>query len=179
MGSPKQLLRYRGQSLIRRAAQSAVESTCDRVVVVVGRDAQQMRDELRDVAVSVTENQNWQDGMSSSIRAGMEEIINDDIDAVVLMLCDQPFVTADTLNNLVATHLETRKPIVASSYENTLGAPAFFSRELFDELTSLTADEGARRIILRHPDSVATITFPQGAFDIDTAQEYELLKTQI
>src|SRR5688572_28967076 len=98
MGSPKQLLRYRGQSLILRAAHTGVQSTCDRVVVVIGREAQQMRDELKDLAVSVTENRNWQDGMGASIRAGMEEIVKDDLDAVVLMLCDQPFVTADTLN---------------------------------------------------------------------------------
>jgi molybdenum cofactor cytidylyltransferase len=89
------------------------------------------------------------------------KLLRDDLDAVVLMLCDQPFVTAGILNNLVTTHIATGRPIVASSCEEILGAPAFFSRELFAELTSLTADEGARRIILKHPASVAAITFPQ------------------
>ncbi len=175
MGSPKQLLRYQGESLIRRAAEAAVGSLCQRVVVVVGNEAQQMRDELAGMPVSVIENQNWSAGMSSSIRAGMEELLNEDLDAVMLTLCDQPFVTAEILNDLIFTHFKTGEPIVASSYEGIQGAPAFFTSELFDELTSLTADEGARRIILNHPHSVATITFPQGAFDVDTPREYELV----
>lgn len=179
MGSPKQLLRYRGRSLIRRAAETALETDCDRVVVVLGRDAQQMRDELGSLAVSPIENQNWRDGMGSSIRSGMEALSPKDLDAVIVMLCDQPFVTASILNNLVTTHRDTGKPIVASTYQNIQGAPAFFSKDLFAELNSLAADEGARRVILKHPQSVAAIIFPQGAFDVDTPHQFELLQTRI
>lgn len=179
MGSPKQLLHYRGESLVRRAVKTAVESMCDRVVVVIGNDAQRVRHELDALPVSAIENHNWRAGMSSSVRAGMEELAKDDLDAVILMLCDQPFVTAGVLNNLVATHLRTGKPIVASSYEGAQGAPAFFSRELFDQLNSLTSDEGARRIILKYPQSVATVVFPEGAFDVDTPHQYELIQTRM
>jgi molybdenum cofactor cytidylyltransferase len=179
LGSPKQLLQYRGQSLIRGAVEAAAGSLCDRVVVVIGNEAQRMRDELDGLPVSLVENQNWRTGMSSSIRAGMEELLKGDLDAVVLMLCDQPFVTAEILNELIFTYFKTSDPIVASSYEGVQGAPAFFTRELFDELTSLTADEGARRVILKYPASVVTIPFPQGAFDVDTPHEYQLLQTRI
>ena len=175
MGSAKQLLRYGGQRLIRRAAETAIGSLCDPVVVVIGNDAQRMRDELGTMPVSVIENQDWRDGMSSSIRAGMEELLKDDADAVVLMLCDQPFVTAEILNDLIFTHFKTGEPIVASAYEGIQGVPAFFTREFFADLTSLTADEGARRVILKHPQSVSTIAFPQGAFDVDTPDEYEAI----
>jgi molybdenum cofactor cytidylyltransferase len=179
MGDPKQLLHYRGQSLIRRAAETALKSLCDPVVVVIGNEAHKMRDELAGLDVSVIENEDWRNGMSSSIRTGMEELLKDDPDAVVLMLCDQPFVTAEILNELISSHFKTTKPIVASSYGKTLGAPALFTRDFFAELTTLTADEGARRIILKYPALVATIEFPQGALDIDTPQEYELLQTRI
>src|SRR5688572_11780814 len=94
MGSPKQLLRYRGQTLIRRAAEAAIASICDRVAVVIGSNASQMRRELDDLPVSVVENQNWQTGMSSSIRAGLDDLRQYDPDGVLIMLCDQPFVTA-------------------------------------------------------------------------------------
>ena len=171
MGSPKQLLPYRGQTLIRHAAQTAVASSCDRVVVVIGSHASQMRRELEDLPVSVVENRNWQTGMSSSIRAGLDDLQQDDPDGVLIMLCDQPFVTTGTLNDLITIHRQTGKPIVASSYESTQGVPAFFSRELFTALTSLNADEGARRLIIKHPDLVATINFPQGAIDIDTPHD--------
>ena len=114
--------------------------------------------------------------MSSSIRAGLDDLHVDDLDGALIMLCDQPFVTADILNNLVATHHKTGKPIVASSYNTTQGVPAFFSRELFPELTSLNADEGARRIIAKHPELVATVNFPEGAIDVDTTIDYLTVK---
>lgn len=179
MGTSKQLFAFRGESLIRHAAKVALESFCDRVVVVVGSHASEMRQELDDLRVTVVENENWQSGMSSSIRAGLEAITTDDCDGVVIALCDQPFVTANLLNELIETHRNTGKPIVASSYGATIGVPAFFSRELFPELKSLSADEGARRIIAAQPESVATITFPEGAIDIDTRQDYERAKTKI
>lgn len=171
MGSPKQLLQYRGQTLIRRAAEAAIASSCDRVAVVIGSEASQMRRELEDLPVSVVENQNWQTGMSSSIRAGLDDLRQYDLDGILIMLCDQPFVTAGILNDLITTHRQTGKPIVASSYETTKGVPAFFSRELFTELISLSADEGARRLISKDPELVATINFPEGAVDIDTPHD--------
>ena len=173
MGTPKQLLTFDGETLIRRAAKAALESVCDRVVVVVGSHAQEIGRELDDLPVSIVENQNWQNGMSSSVRAGLAETAH--ADGVIIMLCDQPFVTPRVLNELVSTHCKTRKPIVASTYGTTRGVPAFFNRELFSELKSLSPDEGARRIIAAHPDRVATITFPQGAVDVDTPQDHKQL----
>jgi len=176
MGSPKQLLQYRGETLIRRAAQAAIASTCNRVTVVIGSNAPQMTRELEDLPVSVVENQIWQTGMSSSIRAGLDDLRQHDLDGILIMLCDQPFVTAGILNDLITTHRQTGKPIVASSYDTIQGVPAFFSRELLPELTALSADEGARRIIAKHPDLVATINFPQGAIDIDTPHDHQTHK---
>ena len=171
LGAPKQLLEFRGETLVRRAAKAALESVCDRVVVVVG--SHEMRYEIDDLPVSVVENKNWQSGISSSIRAGLEQISSQD--GVVITLCDQPFMTAAVLNELISTHCKTRRAIVASTYGTTRGVPAFFAPELFNELASLTKDEGARRIIASHPEKVATVEFPEGFIDIDTPQDYEHL----
>ena len=173
MGSPKQLLHYREQSLVRHAAKTALASVCDRVVVIIGSHADEVRRELDDLRLSVVENRNWQSGMSSSIRAGLRNLLS--LDGVIIMLCDQPFVTSDVLNELVNTHHATQKPIVASTYGETRGVPAFFERALFNELMSLTADEGARRIIAAHPNNVATVAFPQGAVDVDTPLDHQRL----
>lgn len=179
MGTPKQLITYRGQTLVRRAAQVALDSVCDRVVVVIGSNAEEIRDELDDLPLSVVENQSWQNGMSSSLRAGLEEILSadaaDDLDGVVIMLCDQPFVTVEVLNKLISTHRETGKPIVASTYGTTRGVPAFFSPDLFADIALLRADEGARRIIAAHPEKLATIKFAQGAIDVDTPHDHSRL----
>ena len=91
------------------------------------------------------------------------------------MLCDQPFATAEVLNELINTQRATGKPIVASTYGTTRGVPALFTHQLFSELMSLTADEGARRIISAHPENVATISFTQGAIDIDTPLDHQRL----
>ena len=175
MGSPKQLLPFRGTTLLRRAAETAIASDCDRVVVVIGNEAREMRRELAGLAVSIVENPNWPNGISSSIRAGLEELVNHGLDGVIVMLCDQPFVTADILNDLLNTHRHTDRPIVASTYEQIRGVPAFFSHELFAELKALTGDQGARRIIASHPELVATIAFPSGAVDVDTPHAYAAL----
>ena len=177
LGVPKQLLEFRGETLVRRAAKAALESVCDRVVVVVGKHAQQMRHEMDDLPVSVVENEDWQSGISSSIRTGLQQISSHD--GVVITLCDQPFMTPAVLNELVNTHRKTRRAIVASTYGTTRGVPAFFAPELFNELASLTKDEGGRRIIASHPEKVATVEFPQGAIDIDTPADRERLMSQL
>jgi len=176
LGTPKQLVTFRGETLVRQAAKAALESVCDRVVVVVGSHAAEMRRELNDLPVSVVENKDWQSGISSSIRAGIEGIVSSDLEGVVIMLCDQPFVTASVLNELISTHRETGHAIVASTYSTTRGVPAFFAPELFNELASLAKDEGARRIIASHPEQVAIVEFPHGAIDIDTPQDHARLQ---
>ena len=176
MGSPKQLLPYRGTTLVRHAANAALESIADSVVVVIGGYADEVRNELDGLALSIVENPDWEAGMSSSIRVGLQELLSaDQIEAAIIMLCDQPFATADVLNELVDTQRATGKPIVASTYETTRGVPALFTRELFSALMSLTAGEGARRIISAHPENVATISFAQGAVDIDTPLDHQRL----
>jgi molybdenum cofactor cytidylyltransferase len=176
LGSPKQLLRFDGQTLLRRAANAAIESRCDRVVIVIGCRAEEIKRELEGLAVSIVENTEWQSGMSSSLRAGLNAVSDDD--AVLIMLCDQPFVTANVLDNLIETHHETGMPIVASDYGATRGVPALFSKELFPELAALTADEGARRIIAGHPEMVATIEFAAGVVDVDTRDDHRKLVGQ-
>jgi molybdenum cofactor cytidylyltransferase len=133
-----------------------------------------MKRELEGLPVSIVENTEWQSGMSSSLRAGLGEVVGDDV--VLIMLCDQPFVTAEVLDNLIETHRKTGMPIVASDYGGMRGVPALFSKELFPELAALNADEGARRIIARHPEMVATVEFAGGLVDVDTSEDLNRLK---
>ena len=140
---------------------------------MIGSRAEEMKHELAGLRVSIVENPDWQSGMSSSIRSGLNEVLSED--GVLIMLCDQLFVTADVLDNLIDTYHKTGMPIVASDYGATRGVPALFSNELLTELASLTADEGARRIIARHPEMVATIAFADGVIDIDTRDDQRQL----
>ena len=178
MGRPKQVLPYRGQTLIRWAVGTALASVCHPVVVVIGAHAELMKKELECLPVSIAENSEWNCGISSSIRLGVQTLAASgrEVDAAVIMLCDQPFVTVGVVNALVETRRMTGKMIVASAYGEARGVPALFSKELFGEITALKGNEGAKQVIAKHADDVATVCFPEGAVDIDTPQEYETLK---
>jgi len=171
--TPKQLLVYKGQTLIRRAAETALASVCEPVVVVLGANAVAVGAEVK-LPVIVTRNLEWEMGMGSSIRAGLEAVLAADagVDAIVVLLCDQPFVTADLIDTLIERRRETGKTIVATEYGEARGGPALFARELFAELRGLSGHEGARQIIRKHSDDTVTVPFAEAAIDIDTRDDY-------
>ncbi|MGA2382873.1 MAG: nucleotidyltransferase family protein [Gemmatimonadales bacterium] len=171
---PKQMLRFRGVTLLRHAAQTAVAAGSGPVVVVLGAasTAKQLRFELVDLDVRIAENARWKEGMSSSIRAGLDALEQAEAtEAVLIMTCDQPHVTADLLKQLVATYREKRPAAVACAYAGTVGVPALFDRSLFAELHALEHDQGAKRILERHLHVIGRIPFEQGAVDIDTPED--------
>jgi molybdenum cofactor cytidylyltransferase len=172
LGSPKQLLPYVGSTLVRHAAETALQ-TGAKVVVVVGSGADQVRASLRDLPLTVAENLDWQEGMASSIRAGIT-VLDKGVQSAVIALCDQPKITAAHLLAL-ATQVRAEQPIAASSYDGILGAPCGFHRSLFPRLLSLTGDSGARELIRHAEGPVIAVPFEQGNFDIDTQADYDRL----
>ena len=177
MGTPKQLLRYQGNSLLRNTVESAVSSVCKPVVVVLGANAQQIAPEVNIPSVRAVENSDWHMGMGSSIRRGVLEIttFSDTVDAAIITVCDQPFLSPAIINHLVATYHSTGKPIIASRYADTLGVPVLFQHTFFSELTTLNEKVGAKKLINKHRSQVFSIPFPLGAIDIDTPKDYQQL----
>jgi molybdenum cofactor cytidylyltransferase len=177
MGTPKQLLQYRGQSLLRRVALTALETGCRPVVVVTGAHAEQSREELRGLDVLEANNPQWESGMGSSVRAGVEALVEADANAaaVILLLCDQPFVTPNIVAGLVAAHRATGSPIVASQYGESFGVPALFSRSIFAELTGLEGGSGAKQVIKGHASEAHFVPFPMGEIDVDTPDDFARL----
>ena len=116
LGRPKQLLGFRGRSLLRHAAETALASVCRPVVVVLGALADRLQTELTALPVTVALNPAWAEGMAKSIRAGLKEVSSKTPgpDAVVIMLCDQPLITAGMLDQLVSMHRSSGMGIVAS-----------------------------------------------------------------
>lgn len=177
MGSPKQTLQYRGKSLLRRAALAALGAGCHPVIVVTGAYAELSRRELEGLGVREVLNTGWETGMASSVRAGVEGLVNADADAdaVVLMLCDQPHVTADVISGLVAAHRAIGSSVVASTYGGSFGVPALFARALFAELTRLEGRSGAKEVIKRHASETHFLPFPSGEVDVDTPDDFSRL----
>lgn len=177
MGTPKQLLLFQGRSLLRYIAEEAIASCCDPVVVVLGSQAERIKLEVDALALHIVENQQWTEGMGTSILTGMTALtaINQDLDAVVIILCDQPFVSHRLLNQLVEAYRATQSPIIASAYANILGVPALFDRSLFTELMTMNANIGAKFLINQHTKRVFQVSFPKGAIDLDTPAQYQQL----
>src|SRR6266516_5923643 len=176
-GRPKQLIQFRGKSLVRRIADAAGEAGCKPIAGVAGSEAEKVRAELRGARVKIFDNQNWRAGIGGSIRLGVQGLIDIQAkpEAIALLVCDQPFVDARTIARLITLREKTKRTIVASSYANTLGVPALFDRSCFQELLALDNATGAKMVILSNRERVAEFPFPEGKIDIDTLADYEKL----
>ena len=176
-GQPKQLISFQGETLLRRAINAVRDADCSPIVVVIGSDAEKMACELRYSSVAAVENKDWQRGIGSSIRCGVQALTCNasGIDAILLLVCDQPAVDAQVIKQLIKLRSKTHKDNNASKYANTLGVPALFSRTFFRELSCLEDCAGAKSIIHQYRARVAEFAFPKGAVDIDTWEEWEKL----
>jgi molybdenum cofactor cytidylyltransferase len=178
LGKPKQLLQYRGKTLLAHAINEAVNSNTDAIVVILGKDADLFKKEIDEKKVRVAVNSSWEEGMASSLRLGLDTLLNDKpyIDAVIFMVCDQPHVLSSLLNELIITQQKTTKQIVTCNYGDSIGPPALFHKKYFKDLMKLSGDTGARKIIQQNMNDMTTILFPEGEIDIDTEEDYENLK---
>jgi molybdenum cofactor cytidylyltransferase len=172
-GKPKQLVAFRGQPLLDRAIIAASAAGCRPIIVVTQNAADAISQLVATHDPIAVENPDWSEGIAASIRLGVQRLLQvaPDIQSVVLMVCDQPFASHAVVTNLIQQWAETRKSIVASAYSNTLGVPALFDRSCFPKLLQLRGDTGAKSVILKNLARVATMPFPEGNYDIDTAAD--------
>src|SRR4029077_11221237 len=162
LGKPKQLLQYQGKTLLAHTINEAVNSNADEVVVILGKNANLFKKGIDEKKVRFAINSSWEEGMASSIRLGLDTLLNDKpyIDAVIFMVCDQPHISLSILNKLIKAQQKTTKQIVTCNYGDAIGPPALFHKKYFKELMKLSGDTGAKKIIQKNMNDVATILFP-------------------
>lgn len=178
LGQPKQLLRYEGQTLLRRAAETAVAAAAGApVVVVTGALHAELLPELAGLPVLVVPCGDWAQGMGASLKTGLAALqsLCNTWATVVVMLCDQPHVTAAVVEQLVATYRSTGQPIVAAEYGAVRGVPVLFGAEVLPLLQGISSAAGAAQLLRQHPHLVATVPFAAGIVDVDTPQQYAAL----
>lgn len=179
MGTPKLLLTLCGSTLVARVVAAARASRCDDVLVVLGEMADRVGMEVRTAGARTVFNPRYREGMGTSIAAGIAALAPG-CDAVVVLLGDQPCVGADAINALIDAHRTTGKPLVASRYENVVGAPTLIARSFFAEAVSLSGDVGARPLFARHPELVAEVPVPPAvAWDVDTPEDLARLRQMV
>jgi len=176
LGRPKQLVEFEGKTLIRRAAETLLDAGCSPVVVVLGAEMEASSHVLDGLDIEILVNAEWECGMGSSIGFGMRTVrsLEPASDAVLISLCDQPFVTAEMLRPFLETFCISRPDVVAAHYHDIAGVPALFSVALFPALATLEGDKGAREIIKNSPDAL-TIPLPEAGIDVDTPSDVEQL----
>jgi molybdenum cofactor cytidylyltransferase len=177
MGSPKQLLSYQDKSLLANTIDAAKKTGDGIVVVILGGNYPVIAENIEHTGVKLIYNPDWEEGMSSSIRAGLSALMEEyhDLEGVILTVCDQPFISASLLNVLLGKADTTGKSIVASAYGGTLGTPVLFTQKHFGDLTGLRGKEGAKMLIKKYEAQVASVPFENGEIDIDTMDDYNKL----
>ncbi|QJD97238.1 nucleotidyltransferase family protein [Mucilaginibacter robiniae] len=175
MGQPKQKLVYQQQTLLQRAVAAALASNGLPVIVVLGANYEAVQPDIAEQPVQIIHNADWEQGMASSIQSGLRYLQEkcNQIDSILLMLCDQPFVDSALLNQLINQQMVNEASIVACAYQNTLGAPVLFSKAYFPELLALQWQEGAKKLLMKYRDQVKAFPFPKGSVDVDTPDDYQ------
>jgi molybdenum cofactor cytidylyltransferase len=170
LGRPKQLVVWREETLVHRAARLSVESGLGPVRVVTGARAEDVAQAVAALPVTCVHNAHAEEGIASSIRQGLQGLDT----AVLVLTCDQPLLTAEHLRALARTWRDTGAPIVASGYEGIVGVPALFSAALLPELLALRGDQGARAVFRGH--RVECVALEGGGLDVDTEADVERLQ---
>jgi molybdenum cofactor cytidylyltransferase len=175
LGQSKQLLPIEGQTLLERSTKIAVASGVHKIIVVLGSNEAAHREAIRNCPVEIIVNPEWQKGMGSSLKTGLQHLISiaPKTQAALVMVCDQPKLEVSHLQKLIVEFSSSRKSIVASFYKNSPGVPAIFASNHFEELLGLDDQQGAKKIILQHQNNIGLVNFPEGAVDLDTPEDYD------
>jgi len=169
-GSPKQLVRVAGRPLLHTAVTRAAEVVGNALTVILGAGAAQLAPLLKHSPGAVVVNQDWREGIASSIRVAVARLPAT-CAGVMLVLADQAAVSADDLKRLAGTWRKQPQYIAAALYAGVCGAPAIFPRSTFRELAELRGDAGARQLLRRNADRIVRVPMPSAALDIDTPED--------
>lgn len=170
MGQSKQLMELDGEAMVHRAARMALQAGCDPTLVVLGCGAEAVGAALAGLPCTKVVNQDWVEGMASSIRAGLHAVPHHAV-AALLLACDQPAVDTEFLRLMIKdSHLEPER-VLAAAYAGVAGIPALFPRRCFESLKALRGDRGARPLL--EQADVLSLPLLGGEMDLDTILDYE------
>jgi molybdenum cofactor cytidylyltransferase len=180
MKTSKQLLLINGQTLLRKTVQTAIDSALGNVVVVLGSNAASHQQVLSGLPAAIVINNQWTNGIGSSLKVGATYIESNYPRAkgIIVMVCDQPFLTTDHLIKLEEASRLTGKPIVASSYAGTIGVPCFFDSTFISTISTISDEEGAKKLLKLHSENVTSIEFLNGDVDLDTPEDLRKIDSE-
>ena len=174
LGRPKQLVAFNGSTLLQNTVDAALMAQSGPVLVVEGYKNYPLPKNSRLKKIS---NPEWKKGMGSSLKLGLNTVAESFApDQVLVLLSDQPFVNSDLIESLLLASKRNDKPIIASFYNNTPGVPVIFDRSIFKMIENMSDSEGAKKLLLAHPEMVSLVKFDAGKIDIDTPEDLTALR---
>lgn len=176
LGHPKQLIEFEGRTLIERITETAL-IVSDNILIILGGNSELIIPKLErfNDTISTIFNPDWQQGMGTSIRIGVEKLAEKS-DSILILLSDQPFISTVLLKNMIQIFQKSSNHIVSCLYNQQLGVPMLFDKSVFPELIKLSGDRGAKSFLHLYKDNISTIDFSEGIIDIDTFEDVEMLK---
>lgn len=181
LGRPKQSVKVHGESLVRRAALQLLTLNLASVTVVTGSGSGAVQQELQDLQLRMVHNDNWAQGIGGSIACGVLSIA-DQVDGLLIALCDQWKVDESDLNRLKSVWSADISRVCTASWneEESLvyGPPVLFPRKFIRELVELEGDRGAKHLIARNIGEVKFVSMENAAFDLDSPEDLERLLRQ-
>lgn len=178
LGQPKQLLSFKGKTLLENVVETA-SSVSDKVLVVLGSSHKQIAPAIAHTKAQLAYFKDWSQGMGSTLSFGIQQVLNNDryTKEILILLCDQLHVTTQMLEELIFLHQESDHLITACGYDKSYGVPALFDRKIFLDLLNLSGEQGAKKVILKHFKNTQVIAFPEAQVDIDTPKDLALLRS--
>ena len=177
MNQAKMLLPFGKDTILQTIIEHAKNIKPDNICIVTGFYHQEIIAKIQDDQVQFFYNELWEEGMSSSIKKGLSNLVsqNPEMLAILILVADQPFISSNLLNEMIQLQEQTGKGIVAASYAGVSGTPVLFSSYHFSNLEKLAGDKGARSILHQYQNELITVDFPLGEIDIDTEDDYHKL----
>jgi molybdenum cofactor cytidylyltransferase len=170
----KLLARVDGEPIVRRAARTLVESDCTPLFVVVGHEAERVREALSGLPFETVANDEYARGQATSVRAAVEALSDrdDPVGAAVFALGDMPFVAPESVRRLVAVYRAGRATAAAAAHDGERGNPVLFDARYFGRLADVEGDVGGRELLRSGDDAVLVETGDPGVrADVDTVAD--------
>ncbi|MBT8282187.1 MAG: nucleotidyltransferase family protein [Muriicola sp.] len=179
MGKPKQLLPWGNTTLLGHSIQQAKNSSADEVLVVLGAQADLIKKKVDPFNPEVIINKDWQKGLGGSIGTGVSHLLSQEQqpDAILIMLADQPLITSAYLDEIITHYHKGSGDIICTEYGSKSGVPAIFDKKYFSDLQNLEGDNGAGKLIAKHHKTSLSLNAGYKVKDLDTPEDYISLKT--
>ena len=175
MGEPKQLLSWKSTTLLNHCLNEVMQANIHQTVVVLGAYHEKIQPTINQSNIQCLINKNWKEGMGNSIALAVHQLKNKDIDGLLVVLTDQPFVNTNYLNTLIKEFTPNKEQIIATNYDDNVGVPAIFDRQYFGTLSLLKEKQGAKKMIHQYTQNVIKITPNFNHQDINTPEVYRKL----